>query len=414
MKIIEVSLSGTIGRSLMGPVSSIICELSNRFTRCGHEVTLVDVAAGGARELLESTVKVAEIPGPARQAAPSGKTTAGWLLAEWRNYYRCVRAIAARVDLERADVIHYHDPIPAFIAQRLYPYPIAYTAHTPLWSLGPGAQVPGRAVTFLGALLPRINEWLERSVVRHGKPSIGLGRYLGTSVPGACVAAIPSGVNLDAFVPAPTEESRGMLGLSANDFVVLCVARPAPEKGLDLLIEAARDLWPQLSRLKVLIVGPLSGAFESGDNVVSGYTRDLMQQARGLPVQFVGFVSRYDARFRHYMSAADVFVLPSRLEPQGLVVLESLAMGTPVIASEVGAIPDMVNDDVGYLFARGDVKSLAGRIREAYQDQRGLLRRRSACRAWVEANFSWERVAERYLAAFAAAGAGKHALVSAL
>src|SRR5947207_15624870 len=127
----------------------------------------------------------------------------------------------------------------------------------------------------------------------------------------------------------------------------------------------------------------------------------MMDSARGLPVKFLGFISNRDARFRNYIAAADVSVVPSRQEPQGLVVLESLALGTPVIGSNTGGIPSMVTADTGYLFTPGDAIALAGRIQGAFDKPQQLKAMQRAARAHVESAFSWDSVADRYLAAFA-------------
>jgi glycosyltransferase involved in cell wall biosynthesis len=105
--------------------------------------------------------------------------------------------------------------------------------------------------------------------------------------------------------------------------------------------------------------------------------------------------------FKQYVAGADVMVVPSRREPQGLVVLESLAMGTPVIGSATGGIPDMVSSDVGYLFPPGDAAALAACIRDAHDNPHRLRNMRLASRSRVQAHYSCEEMADRYLAAFA-------------
>jgi glycosyltransferase involved in cell wall biosynthesis len=127
----------------------------------------------------------------------------------------------------------------------------------------------------------------------------------------------------------------------------------------------------------------------------------MMESARGLPVSFLGFISNRDARFRDYIAAADVSVVPSRQEPQGLVVLESLALGTPVIGSNTGGIPGMLTPDTGYLFSPGDAAALAACIQDAFDKPQQLQAMQRASRARVESAYSWDSVADRYLAAFA-------------
>jgi glycosyltransferase involved in cell wall biosynthesis len=114
----------------------------------------------------------------------------------------------------------------------------------------------------------------------------------------------------------------------------------------------------------------------------------------------LGFISNRDARFRQYIASADLSVVPSRLEPQGLVVLESLAMGTPVVGSNTGGIPDMVTPDVGYVFPPADAVALAACIRDASENPQRLRGMYLSARARVQAGYSWDSIADRYLAAF--------------
>jgi glycosyltransferase involved in cell wall biosynthesis len=147
-------------------------------------------------------------------------------------------------------------------------------------------------------------------------------------------------------------------------------------------------------------VGPLSGSFDTRDETVTDYAREMMKLAQDLPARFVGFVNSRTGNFRSYLVAADVFVLPSRREPQGLVVLEAMAMGTPVIGSATGGIPDMVSADVGYLFPPGDANALAACLEKANADSEALATMRKNARSRVEKLYSWDQAASRYLAAF--------------
>jgi glycosyltransferase involved in cell wall biosynthesis len=191
------------------------------------------------------------------------------------------------------------------------------------------------------------------------------------------------------------------LSIAPKDFVLTFTGRIAHIKGVDVLLSSIRLLASKIPNLKVFIIGSLSGSFDAQDQYVDPYAQAMMDSARGLPVSFLGFISNRDARFRQYIAAADICVVPSRQEPQGLVVLESLALGTPVIASNTGGIPAMVTPDTGHLFTPGDAIALAARIQETFDKPQQLEAMQRAARARVESAFSWDSVADRYLAAFA-------------
>jgi glycosyltransferase involved in cell wall biosynthesis len=408
MKIIEVATSGTVGTSLMGPVSTVTCELSNRFAARGHEVTLVDFSAAGHRPLLHPAIQVVELPPlppkPTSRAAPSRSSE---IYRTWSRSYRCARLLPDRIDLSEANVVHMHSPELGFLLQRMQGVRGTYTAHTPVWSLRQSGSQAGisavqkRKPTLRGRLYGRLVMGLEQHLIRRAFLTVGLGSYLKNAMPTASVVTIPNGVDFSLWSPLDKRAARESLNIAPDDFVVVFTGRVAHVKGVDVLLSAIRLLAGKVANLKVFIVGSLSGSFDGRDSYVDPYARAMMDAARDLPVTFLGFISNRDARFRQYIAAADVSVVPSRLEPQGLVVLESLAMGTPVVGSNTGGIPDMVTPDIGYLFPPGDPVALAACIRDAFDRPQKLQDMHLAARARVEANYSWDSVADRYLAAFA-------------
>jgi glycosyltransferase involved in cell wall biosynthesis len=310
----------------------------------------------------------------------------------WRNYYRCMRQLTSRLDLAEADVVHFHAPEPAFLAQRLFGIDsVFYTAHTPTWSI----IAPLRR-SLIGQIMMRV----EKDMIRRSSLSVGFGGYLAAAVPGANVVTIPNGLDLQQWPELDRSQARRALGLSERDFVVVFTGRIEWIKGVDTLLDAVEQAARSVPRLNVYFIGPLSGSFDTRDEYVGEYARQVLDRSRGLPATFLGFINNRDLKFRQYLAAADVSVLPSRSEPQGLVVLEALAMGTPVIGSRTGGIPDMVSDEVGYLFPPEDAAALAARIREAHDNHERLQRKQSAARERVRRLYSWDSVADRYLAAF--------------
>lgn len=404
MKIIEVATSGTIGTSLMGPVSTVTCELSNRFAARGHEVTLVDFQSDTRRSLLHPAVRVLELPrAPARPTSEGAPSRIRELINTWSRSYRFARRLPGQINLAHADVVHMHSPDLGFLLQRMHGIRGIYTAHTPVWSLPQSGQPgsPLRKSTLRGRLYGRFVVEIEKKLIRSSALTVGLGSYLQEAMPGAAVATIANGLDLGSWLPVERGAARQALNIKSTDFVVTFTGRIAQIKGIDVLLAAVRLLAQKIPHLKVFIIGSLSGSFDARDSYVDPYARSMMEAARGLPVEFLGFISNRDARFRQFMAAADVSVVPSRQEPQGLVVLESLALGTPVIGSNTGGIPAMVTSDVGYLVTPGDTIALAGSIHDAFKNPQKLQAMQRAARSRVESVYSWDSVADRYLAAFA-------------
>ena len=161
-------------------------------------------------------------------------------------------------------------------------------------------------------------------------------------VPPHKVEVIAAGVDSDLFRPSDKAAARAELGLEETR-VVLSVGRIEPLKGLETLIGAMARLEDRTSTRLLLVGGTL------------GQDRELARLksvAAGMGIQdMVTFVGAVDqSELPTYFSAADVFVLPSYYESFGLVALEAMACGTPVIASRVGGPKAFVQDGLtGYM-----------------------------------------------------------------
>ncbi|MGE3272063.1 MAG: glycosyltransferase, partial [Chloroflexota bacterium] len=148
------------------------------------------------------------------------------------------------------------------------------------------------------------------------------------------IAIVPGGVNLDVFVPGSREEARRALGLGSEP-TLLFVGRIQRLKGIDILVRAAGMLRSEIGPIKVLLVGgsgDLSGQQTSEEARELARIREIVQELNlGDTVRFVGAVEQ--ARLADFYRAADVTVMPSTYESFGLVAVESMACGTPVVAS---------------------------------------------------------------------------------
>jgi D-inositol-3-phosphate glycosyltransferase len=208
-------------------------------------------------------------------------------------------------------------------------------------------------------------------------------RYYGATV--HRVEVIPCGIDLSLFAPRAREQARAQLGLPAQQPILLFVGRLDPYKGPDLLLRAAAMME---HKARVVIAG---GRLDND--------REL-QQLRSLAAK-LGIADRahfLGARPRHEMpllySAADVTVMPSYHESFGLAALESLACGTPVVATRSGGPTTIVrHGETGFLVPRW-AGSFAERLDTLLGNAALLARMRAAARVSVLC-FSWERVAAR-------------------
>jgi D-inositol-3-phosphate glycosyltransferase len=155
------------------------------------------------------------------------------------------------------------------------------------------------------------------------------------------MSIIPCGVDVDLFRPLEVKESRASLGLHQDTPVLLFIGRIEPLKGIDVLIRAASQLD---GKFQLLVVG--------GDEKDAMRTHELHTLAEEVGVE--GKVVFADAvpheELPRFYNAASICVVPSYYESFGLVALEAMACGVPVIASRVGGLKETVQDGrTGYL-----------------------------------------------------------------
>jgi D-inositol-3-phosphate glycosyltransferase len=181
----------------------------------------------------------------------------------------------------------------------------------------------------------------------------------------ARATVIPCGVDTVLFRPGDRDEARARIGADATP-LVLYVGRIAPIKGLETLLDAIAERSRAGSGLRLLVVGG------EADEPAAGHEAEIRQRVEGLGlreiVRFVG--AQPQETLRDYYVAADVTVLPSYYESFGMVALEAMACGSPVIGSRVGGLATTVRDGVtGFLVPDGDASALADRLDAVLGDE---------------------------------------------
>ena len=157
------------------------------------------------------------------------------------------------------------------------------------------------------------------------------------------VVVIPQGVDIDQFQPRDQSEARRELDLPEDGKVLLAVGRVEPLKGFDILIRALAEMTERASVTLVIVGGDARAAAEFARLTAIAEEVGVSSQVR-----FVGATDHQ--RVACYYNAADVVVVPSFYESFGLVALEALASGVPVVASRVGGLTSTVADGRnGYL-----------------------------------------------------------------
>jgi len=208
------------------------------------------------------------------------------------------------------------------------------------------------------------------------------------------VSIVPCGVDLDQFQPGSRRDARHALGLP-DEHLVLFVGRIQQLKGIDVLIRAAAQLKerPDVTPFRVVIVGgrPSGDADDPEGRELKRLQRLAHELGVERQIEWRGAVAHED--LCTYYQAADVTVMPSTYESFGLVAVESMACGTPVVAARVGGLQATVRDGrTGYLVPWRDPGLYADRIRDILADE-GLRARLGAAARERAAEFGWARVA---------------------
>ncbi len=214
----------------------------------------------------------------------------------------------------------------------------------------------------------------------------------------ARVQVVPLGVDRELFRPIPSIEAKRHLDIPTDKHIVLFVGRIEPLKGIDTLLKAMRRVfaaWPQGQDYPYLAV--IGGDANVPREQMSQEMVRLHDLSLSLGLdQLVSFLGRRRQELLpYYYSAADVVVIPSYYESFGLVALEAMSCGTPVIASRVGGLSFTVAEGIsGYQVPGGDDAALADRILRILRDDE--LRQRMGFQAeQISSCYGWPDIAGR-------------------
>jgi D-inositol-3-phosphate glycosyltransferase len=212
---------------------------------------------------------------------------------------------------------------------------------------------------------------------------------------------IPPGVDPCHFYPIPSDEAKLYVGLKPEDRMVLFVGRIEPLKGVDTLIQAmcCLSLKDASRPVHLSIIGGDPSASRESMTVEMKRLQTLCDElALGQTVLFLG--KRDQDKLPYYYSAAEVLVMPSHYESFGMVALEAMACGTPVIASEVGGLAYLVRDgETGFTIPSDEPDTLCEKLSWLLNDPE-LHARMSGQAAEYAKDYAWEKIANQIVDAY--------------
>jgi len=361
----KIALVSPYDYAYPGGVTTHITQLHRRYVEAGHQVRIIAPSSLPQAQFDNPDLIVCGTPTSVPASGSVARITISLRLSSQ------VKGILER---ERFDVVHLHEPLMPML-------PLTMLRFSNAVNVGTFHAHRDRSLAYFYArrLLRR---WFRRldGKIAVSRPAM---EFAGRYFPGY-YNIIPNGIDLDHFNPSAAP----LPAFDDGKFNILFVGRFEKRKGLRYLVRAFAHIKPQLPGTRLIIVGPDGG-------LRAGYERSI-QRAGLQDVVFAGFVS-YEELPRYYRSA-HVFCSPATgQESQGIVLLEALACGTPVVASNIEGFASVITEgEEGLLTPPKNDRKLAEALIQLAHDPR----RRAAMsrRALVTAeSYSWSRVARQIL-----------------
>jgi len=383
----DVSIS-----SVIGGAERVLFEQSSRLAQRGHKVHVLTRKLPVHSKNQKSMLDVKEW----RYDVNRKQSDVSFLKKTWQNSKKLFETLQSKI---KFDCINFHQP---FSAIGVFQSPLSksiktvYTCHS--LSFEEYISRNAKPDKFIGKNLYFLNifirKWLEKSVLKKSDEVIVLSRFTQEKlwfthkIPPQKVSVIPGGVDLARFQPSNDKmKIRQRLNIPTEKTILFTVRNLVSRMGLDKLILAMQKVIKRAPGIYMVLggEGPLKN--------------NLIELAKNLGlddhIRFVGFIA--EKELANYYQMADLFILPTReLEGFGLVTLEAMACGVPVLGTPVGGTQQILGKfDPSFLFEDTSPDAMAASILEKYKIISETPQKWSEisqrCRQYVENNYSWEK-----------------------
>jgi glycosyltransferase involved in cell wall biosynthesis len=362
-----------------GGIEIHLLQMSRELSRRGHVIDMCYAEDGNLSETFGAfCASLTQIP---------RLEYAGGALA----YLRDMSTALRRAGHLRPDVVHVNKPteLPwAAAMSAIFGAPIVCCLHT-FYDYPQG---------YIGA---RVVPLLARRVFRFVAVSESIReRWKATSLKHASIDVVPNGIALSDYPEGSAADllhTREALGLPADAYVALYLGRIVPEKGVDVLLDAWRQIGASADQARLLIAGVPPDPADR-DEYLRGLQADAPPGCEWLAMA---------PDIVDLLHAADVVVLPARWEePFGRVLIEAMATGRPALGAAVGGVPSVLTGEFArFLFPKEDAAGLAQQLRQLRHWRTvdpGLAER---CVTYVDQTFSLQETASQMEAILASATA---------
>ncbi|GIM45074.1 hypothetical protein DNHGIG_06230 [Collibacillus ludicampi] len=364
----------------VGGLSRAVYDLSRHLTEKNWEVHVVTFRPEGTREYeIMEGVHVHRVD----VLQPDGDEFIHWAFSlNLAILDRCEQLYEQGL---RVDLIHAHDWMVTYAAKTLkekYQWPLVATIHATEYGRNQGIH------TDLQRYIHHMEWRLTYEAWRVIVCSPYMEREVKTifSLPQDKIDIIPNGIDGDKVQPHGDSSVLREQYAQPHEQIVFFIGRMVQEKGVHLLLEAIPEILQACPQAKFLIAGR--------GPMLAKWQNDVKESGLSEKVMFVGFVD--DETRNHLFHLADVCVFPSLYEPFGIVALEAMAAGVPVVVSDVGGLSDIVNHgEDGCKMLPGDPHSLAVQVIHLLKDPHFSEQIVMRARKKIERQYCWETIAEQ-------------------
>jgi len=317
------------------------------------------------------------------------------------------QALARFAEQERVSysLLHSHYWLSGWVAhelRRLWPIPLVHMFHTLGHMKNAVAASPQELETDLRIRTEgQIMHWADCLVAASPLEKAQMAWLYGADP--AKIRVIPAGVDTERFRPIPAEVAKAHIGIPQERKLILFVGRIEPLKGIETLFRAIAILAKETpcfcDNICVSIIGGEGEDTEATRSAEEERLRELREQLelRDL-VTFLG--SKDQDALPYYYSAAYVVVVPSYYESFGMVAVEAMACGVPVIASKAGGLMYTIQDGLtGLLFLSNSPAALAEKLCMLLDEPELRDKMGENARQWAQ-RFAWPNIADQIVALY--------------
>ena len=371
---------------IIGGLGTHVHQLAVNLARLGVKVHVVTKDSPGAPDYEEAEgVQIHRVPLYPPQI-PQDDWVSWTLQFNVALLERAVPLINERIG--KVHVLHAHDWLVAHAAIALkhaYRIPLVATIHATEYGRHQG-NLPGP----MQKIIHQIEWWLTFESVR----TICCSNYMRDEVvrifelPEDKVTVIPNGIEYQMFEVDPDRERIRRQFIAPDSRMVFFVGRLVYEKGVQTVIEAMPMVLEEIPDLRFLVAGtgPHARALQAM----------IEELGLGHKIKMLGFVEA-DILAKFY-KCADLTVVPSLYEPFGMVVLEAMVAGSPVIVADTGGLKEIVvHEETGLCFKPGNPESLAQAMIRVLKDPELAQRLTSDARRFIGEKYNWDRIARHTL-----------------